>query len=231
MFYVENSHHPTSVLIALENCFTVIENMLQNPKYNSMNYLSNILAINSANGSTTLPQLPIIGATQSSNTESDLDETQFERLTASTSGKSFTIASILGLKKKNTVNNNLDVGNSKQKELNAMNLSIHNNRTYSMQTKPLNGNSGIEADNRLGQNRMSMVFPTLQGSRGYLPPPSHFFPTINNNPINNNNNNLNTVNHNGNNNATALQNLQQFHSKNSQNFPTFHGKEHRNKNG
>lgn len=198
--------------------------MLQNPKYN-MNYISNFLAMrNAASGNTSLPQSPIINPQQTNHSigsELDLDETQLERLNATT-GKSFTIASILGLKKKNGVNN-LEAGNPKQKELNAMNLSIHNNQNYPMHSKTF-GN--IDADNRLLQNRIPLNFAHhhLQGH----PQPPHFYqPT--NSTNNNNNNNINTANHNG---TSALQSLQQqFHSKNNPNFPPFHGKEQRNKNG
>lgn len=197
--------------------------MLQNPKYN-MSYISNFLAIrNAANGNTALPQSPMSGTHQPNSVigpECELDETQLERLSAST-GKSFTIASILGLKKKNQATNNLETGSAKQKELNAMNLSIHNNQNYPMHNKPF-GN--IDNDNRLLQNRIPLAFAHhhLQGSH---PQPPHFYQPSNNI----NNNNINTANHNG---TSALQSLQQqFHSKNSSNFPPFHGKEQRNKNG
>lgn len=200
--------------------------MLQNPKYN-MSYISNFLAIrNATSANSQLPQSSNIG-TQQSNTsfgaECDLDETQLERLSAS-AGKSFTIASILGLKKKNT-SASPDAPNQKQKELNAMNLSIHNNQNYQIHNKTF-GN--IDADNRLLQNRIPLAFAHhhLQGSHAH-PQPSHFYQP--NNVNSNNNNNLNTANHNG---ASALQSLQQqFHAKNTPNFPTFHGKEQRNKNG
>lgn len=202
--------------------------MLQNPKYN-MSYISNFLAIrNAANGSNSLPQSPMSGTHQPNNAigpECELDETQLERLSAST-GKSFTIASILGLKKKNQAANSLESGNAKQKELNAMNLSIHNNQNYPMHNKPF-GN--IDTDNRLLQNRIPLTFAHhhLQGSHGHQQPPHFYQPT--NNMNNNNNNNLNTANHNG---TSALQSLQQqFHTKNSPNFPPFHGKEQRSKNG
>lgn len=201
--------------------------MLQNPKYN-MNYISNFLAMrNTANNNAS--QSPIINTQQTNNiigSECDLDETQLERLSAST-GKSFTIASILGLKKKNG-SNNLEAGNQKQKELNAMNLSIHNNQNYQIHAKTF-GN--IDADNRLLQNRIPLAFAhhQLQGLHGHPQAPHFYQPTNNTNNNNNNNNSLNTTNHNG---TSALQSLQQqFHSKNNPNFPPFHGKEHRNKNG
>lgn len=201
--------------------------MLQNPKYN-MSYISNFLAIrNATNANASHPQPQIINAQQmnsSIGSECDLDETQLEKLSAS-AGKSFTIASILGLKKKNAAANP-ESGNSKQKELNAMNLSIHNNQNYQMQNKPF-GN--IDADNRLLQNRIPLAFAHhhLQGSHPHQQPPHFYQP--NNNANNNNNNNLNTANHNG---TSALQSLQQqFHAKNSPNFTPFHGKEQRNRNG
>lgn len=203
--------------------------MLQNPKYN-MSYISNFLAIrNAANGNTSLPQSQMSGTHQPNGAigpECELDETQLERLSAST-GKSFTIASILGLKMKNQAANNVETtGNTKQKELNAMNLSIHNNQNYPIHNKPF-GN--MDTDNRLLQNRIPLSFAHhhLQGSHGHSQPPHFYQPT--NNMNNNNNNNLNTANHNG---TSALQSLQQqFHSKNSPSFPPFHAKEQRNKNG
>lgn len=195
--------------------------MLQNPKYN-MNYISNFLAMrNTATSNASLPQSSIITTQQANNiigTECELDETQLERLSAST-GKSFTIASILGLKKKNG-SNNMETGNQKQRELNAMNLSIHNNQNYQMHT-----------DNRLLQNRIPLAFAHhhLQGSHGHPQAPHFYQPTNNSANNNNNNNNLNAANHNG---TSALQSLQQqFHAKNNPNFQPFHGKEHRNKNG
>lgn len=200
--------------------------MLQNPKYN-MSYISNFLAIrNATSANSQLPQSSNIGTQQSNSSfgaECDLDETQLERLSAS-AGKSFTIASILGLKKKNA-SASPDAPNQKQKELNAMNLSIHNNQNYQIHNKTF-GN--IDADNRLLQNRIPLAFAHhhLQGSHAH-PQPSHFYQP--NNVNSNNNNNLNTANHNG---TSALQSLQQqFHAKNTPNFPTFHGKEQRNKNG
>ncbi|XP_031626028.1 homeobox protein H2.0-like [Contarinia nasturtii] len=191
--------------------------MLQNPKYN-MNYISNLLGIR--NGNTTI---------QSSNSECDFDETQLERLTASSGGKSFTIASILGLKKKNAANNNVDTGNTKQKELNAMNLSIHNNQTYPMQSKTFSGNGNMEVlQSRIPSMAFAHHHHHLQGSHGHPAPPPHFYQPINN-ANNKNNNNLGMANHNGT--TSALQSLQQqFHSKSSPNFPPFHGKEQRNKN-
>lgn len=201
--------------------------MLQNPKYN-MSYISNFLAMrNTAANNPSLPQSSIINTQQTNNIigpECDLDETQLERLSAST-GKSFTIASILGLKKKNG-SNNMETGNPKQRELNAMNLSIHNNQNYQMHTKSF-GN--IDADNRLLQNRIPLAFAHhhLQGSHGHPQTPHFYQPT--NNATNNNNNSLSAANHNG---TSALQSLQQqFHAKNNPNFSPFHGKEHRNKNG
>lgn len=199
--------------------------MLQNPKYN-MNYISNFLAIrNAANANPSLPQSAIINTQQSNNnslgSECDLDETHLERINATT-GKSFTIASILGLKKKNPPPNP-ETGNQKQKELNAMNLSIHNNQNYPMHNKTF-GN--IEVDNRLLQNRIPLAHFAHHHLQGSHPQPPHFYQPTNNT---NNNNNLNTANHNNN---SALQSLQQqFHSKSGPNFTPFHGKEHRNKNG
>lgn len=205
--------------------------MLQNPKYN-MNYISNFLAIrNATNANASLPQSQILGTQQTNNsidTECGLDETQFEKLSAS-AGKSFTIASILGLKKKNAATNS-EAGNQKPKELNAMNLSIHNNQNFQLQNKTF-GN--IDVDNRLLQNRIPLTFAHhhLQNPNVHQQPP-HFYQTPNNVSNNsNNNNNLSVANHNG---ASALQSLQQqFHTKSGSNFPPFHGKEQhqRNKNG
>lgn len=193
-----------------------------------MSYISNFLAIrNATNANASLPQPPIINTPQmnsSIGSECDLDETQLEKLSAS-AGKSFTIASILGLKKKNS-SINADTGNAKQKELNAMNLSIHNNQNYQMHNKSF-GN--MEADNRLLQNRIPLAFAHhhLQGSHAHPQPPPFYQP--NNGTNNNNNNNLSTANHNG---TSALQSLQQqFHAKNNPNFTPFHGKEQRNKSG
>lgn len=206
--------------------------MLQNPKYN-MNYISNFLAIrNATNANASLPQSQILGTQQtqhnSIDTECELDETQFEKLSAS-AGKSFTIASILGLKKKNAASTNLEaVGNQKPKELNAINLSIHNNQNFQLQNKTF-GN--IDVDNRLHRLPLSFAHHHLQNPNAHQQPP-HFYQTPNNVSNNsNNNNNLSVANHNG---ASALQSLQQqFHPKNGSNFPPFHGKEQhqRNKNG
>lgn len=204
--------------------------MLQNPKYN-MSYISNFLAIrNAANANPSLPQSQILNAQHTNNaieTDCELDETQLEKLSASSAGKSFTIASILGFKKKNAPGN-LDATNQKPKELNAMNLSIHNNQNFQMHNKP------FEADNRLLHNRIPLFHHHhhhhLQGSHAH-PQTSHFYqPTANPNNNNNNNNNSTTANHNGT--SSALQSLQQqFHVKNGPNFRPFHGKEQRNKNG
>lgn len=216
--------------------------MLQNPKYN-MNYISNFLAIRNATANTnpsSLPQSPQILGPQQTNThdtECELDETQLEKLGASAAGKSFTIASILGLKKKNAASNaNSESGgqNQKPKELNAMNLSIHNNQNFQLQNKTF-GN--IDVDNRLLQNRIPLTFAHhhLQNPNAHQQTP-HFYPQPNNNVSNNNNNNnnLSVTNHNGTT-ASALQSLQQqFHRKSGSNFAPFHGKEQhhpRNKNG
>lgn len=212
--------------------------MLQNPKYN-MNYISNFLAIRNATtnpNASLLPQSPQILGPQQTNTNSidtdcELDETQLEKLGASAAGKSFTIASILGLKKKNA-----EAGqNQKPKELNAMNLSIHNNQNFQqLQNKTF---GSIDVDNRLLQNRIPLTFAHhhLQNPNAHQQSP-HFYPqpnNVSNNNNNNNNNNLSVTNHNGA--ASALQSLQQqFHTKSGSNFPPFHGKEQhhqRNKNG
>lgn len=206
--------------------------MLQNPKYN-MNYISNFLAIrNATNANVTLPQSQILGAQQPNNSidmECELDETQLEKLGAS-AGKSFTIASILGLKKKNAATTAAEAANPKPKELNAMNLSIHNNQNFQLQNKSF---GSIEADNRLLQNRIPLTFAHhhLQNPNAHHQPPPHFYQAPNN-VSNNNNNNLSVTNNNGA--ASALQSLQQqFHTKGGSNFPSFHGKEQhqRNKNG
>lgn len=199
--------------------------MLQNPKYN-MSYISNFLAMRNSAGGNSPHQAAMIGQQHSNvmGSDCDLDETQLERLSAST-GKSFTIASILGLKKKNAAAN-AEAANPKQKDLNAMNLTIHNSQSYQMHNKTF---GGIDADNRLLQNRIPLAFAHhhLQGSHGHPQAPPFYQPT--NAPNNNNNNNLNTANHNG---TSALQSLQQqFHSKNTSSFPPFHAKEQRNKSG
>lgn len=201
--------------------------MLQNPKYN-MNYISNFLAIrNATNANVTLPQSQIVGTPQTNNSidmECELDETQLEKLGAS-AGKSFTIASILGLKKKNAAANS-EAANQKPKELNAMNLSIHNNQNFQLQNKPF---GSIDVDNRLLQNRIPLAFAHHHLQNANVPhQPPHFYQTPNNV---NNNNNLSVANNNG---ASALQSLQQqFHTKSGSNFSSFHGKEQhqRNKNG
>lgn len=187
-----------------------------------------------------LPQSPQILGPQQTNTNSidtdcELDETQLEKLGASAAGKSFTIASILGLKKKNAATTNSEAGqNQKPKELNAMNLSIHNNQNFQLQNKAF---GGIDVDNRLLQNRIPLSFAHhhLQNPNAHQQAP-HFYPqpnNVSNNNNNNNNNNLSVTNHNGA--ASALQSLQQqFHAKGGSNFPPFHGKEQhhpRNKNG
>lgn len=203
--------------------------MLQNPKYN-MSYISNFLAIrNATNANVTLPHSQLTGTPQTNNSidmECELDETQLEKLSAS-AGKSFTIASILGLKKKNAATNS-DATHQKPKELNAMNLSIHNNQNFQMQNKTF---GSIDVDNRLLQNRFPLTFGHhhLQNPNAPHQPP-HFYQTPNN-VNNNNNNNLSVTNNNG---ASALQSLQQqFHTKGSSNFSSFHAKEQhqRNKNG
>lgn len=214
--------------------------MLQNPKYN-MNYISNFLAMRNATtnaNASSLPQSPQILGPQQTNTNSidadcELDATQLEKLGASAAGKSFTIASILGLKKKNAATVNAEAGqNQKPKELNAMNLSIHNNQNFPLQNKAF---GSIDVDNRLLQNRIPLTFAHhhLQNPNAHQQTP-HFYPQPNNvSSNNNNNNNLSVANHNGA--ASALQSLQQqFHTKNGSNFPPFHGKEQhhqRNKNG
>lgn len=206
--------------------------MLQNPKYN-MNYISNFLAIRNAN--TSHPQSQVLGTQKSNNsidTDCELDETQLEKLGASAAGKSFTIASILGLKKKNAATNS-EAGSQKSKELNAMNLSIHNNQNFQLQNKTF---GSIDVDSRLLQNRIPLTFNHhhLQNPSAHQQPP-HFYQTQNNvsSNNNNNNNNLSVNNHNGA--SSALQSLQQqFHAKGGTNFPPFHGKEQqhqRNKNG
>lgn len=189
-----------------------------------MNYLSNFLAMRNS----TLPPSP-----QSLNniTECDLDETQLEKFNAS-SGKSFTIASILGLKKKSSTAMSSDPLDSKSKELNAINLTMHNSHSYQLQSK--SSFNVVESENRFLQNRIPLAFAHhhLQSSSHAQnhANAAHFYQTVNNNSNNNNNNNnLLTVNHNG---SSALQNLQhQFHPKNNQSFSSFHGKEQRTKNG
>lgn len=190
--------------------------MLQNsPKYN-MNYISNFLAIRNASNGTSVPSP---AAPQQNNvsigSECDLNETQLERINATT-GKSFTIASILGLKKKSIANSN------QSKEVNAINLSL--NQNYSMHKSAF---SSIEPENRLLPNQIPIPF-----SHHHMLSPSHMqhHPLTHFNQQNNKNNNFHVTNHNQ---ASALQSLQQqFHSKNSQRLSHFHNnKEQRNKSG
>lgn len=193
--------------------------MLQNPPKYNMNYISDFLAIRNASNGTSASSLV---APQQNNTsigtECDLDEMQLERINATT-GKSFTIASILGLKKKNVINSNQCPMSSKSKEVNAINLSL--NQNYSMHKSAF---SSIDPENRLLPNRIPLPF-----SHHHMPSPTHIqhHPSTHFNQQNNNNNNLHVANHNQ---ASALQSLQQqFHSKNSQSFSHFHNnKEQRN---
>lgn len=185
-----------------------------------MNYISNFLAIRNASNATSASS-PAPAAPQQNNsigTDCDLDETQLKRINATT-GKSFTIASILGLKKKNATNPNESSMNSKSKEMNAINLSL--NQNYSLHKSAF---CSIDSENRLLPNRVPLPF-----SHHHMPSPSHIqhHPSTHFNQQNNNNNNLHVANHNQ---ASALQSLQQqFHSKNSQNFSHFHNnKEQRN---
>lgn len=188
-----------------------------------MNYISNFLAIRNAANGTTLTPSPISQTqlqTNSLSSDCDLDETQIERINAST-GKSFTIASILGLKKKSATIPNQSPANTKSKELNAINLSL--NQNYPLHKSAF---SSIDPENRLLPNRIPLPF-----QHHHLQTPSHMqhHPNAHFNQPNNNNNNLHVTNHNQ---ASALQSLQQqFHSKNTQSFSHFHNKEQRNKNG
>lgn len=187
-----------------------------------MNYISNFLAIrNASNGtSASSPATPQLNNNNTSigGSQCDLDETQLERINATT-GKSFTIASILGLKKKNISNSNQSPMGSKSKEVNAINLSL--NQNYSMHKSAF---SSIDPENRLLPNRVPLPFSHHMPSPSHIQhhPSTHF-----NQPNNNNNNNFHITN---NNQASALQSLQQqFHSKNSQSFSHFqNNKEQRN---
>lgn len=216
------------------------EKMLHNPKYN-MTYISNFLAIrNAANAPPSLPTPPTTQpASGNSITDADceLDETQLESI-STTTGKSFTIASILGLKKKQNaaaaaaaaVVNLETSSNLKPKELTVMNLSMHNHHNFQLHNKSTI--SDLEVDNRLLTNRIPLAFAhhhhQLQANNQSHQHTPHFYPN-NNSSNTTNNNNLHTTNQNG---PSALQSLQQqFHAKNNPAFSAFHGKEQRSKNG
>lgn len=196
-----------------------------------MNYISNFLAMRNAAGAS----IPMPSASKSPHPiDCDVDETQLDKFNANT-GKSFTIASILGLKKKSTatVATEHPPDGSRSKELNAINLSIHNAQNFPpVPTKaPFNV---VDSDQRFMPNRIPLAFAhhhmqasAVHGQHHSSAP--HFYGGVNG-ANNNNNNNMMTMNHNG---TSALQSLQQqFHAKNSQPFAPFHGKEQRtNKHG
>lgn len=195
-----------------------------------MTYISNFLAMrNAANAPPTVPASAMTQPSNSANDADDcLDETQLESMSTST-GKSFTIASILGLKKKNAAAaaaaaNLESSSNVKSKELTVMNLSMHNNHNYPIHNKP-----AVDVDNRLLTNRIPLAFAHHHHHLQANNPPHHHPPHFYQNNSNNNNNNLHTTNQNG---PSALQSLQQqFHAKSGQAFSTFHGKEQRSKTG
>lgn len=197
--------------------------MLQTPPKYNMNYISNFLAMRNA---------PMPTSSKSPNRiDCDVDETQLDKFNAN-NGKSFTIASILGLKKKAAGTVNVEQCDGKAKELNAINLSIHNAQNFPpVPNKP---SFNVIDDTRFLPNRIPLGFahhhmqtPTAHGQHPSTA--THFYPNMNN-VNNNNNNNLMNMNHNG---TSALQSLQQqFHTKSNQAFAPFHGKEQRNnKNG
>lgn len=196
-----------------------------------MNYISNFLAMRNATvGNTTMPM-----SSKSPHTiDCDVDATQLDKFNANSHGKSFTIASILGLKKKSTPTMSADESpDANPKELNAINLSIHNAQNFPPMPNKSSFNV-IDAETRFLPNRLPLAFAHhhMQATAAHAQhhqTPQHFYPAIsavNNNNNNNNNNNLMSLNHNG---ASALQSLQQqFHAKNNQQFTSFHNKDQRN---
>lgn len=205
------------------------------PKY-TMNYISNFLAIrNAATASSVAPSSPSNNANHSNEINCDLDETQLDSINGTTGSKSFTIAAILGLKKKNAaaaVAAAIDQ-TQKSKEMSVMNLStnlnIHNQQHQHMMPaishhiKGTFNNFDNVNDTRLMPNRIPLAFGQHINQHHHTHHNSHFLSN------NNNNNNNHTINSNA---TSALQSLQQqFHQKNNQNLGSFHGKEHRIKNG
>lgn len=195
-------------------------------KYN-MTYISNFLAIrNVAATTSSVPSPPSSLVAHSNDVDCITDETELDSINGAT-GKSFTIAAILGLKKKNAAAcaaaAALDT-QPKNKELTVMNLSMHNNQ-HLTQTQShhmraaLNNYDGV-SDARLLANRIPIPFCHHNPNHSNSHHHSHY--------LSNNNNNHTT----NNNQTSALQTLhQQFHQKSNQNLSPFHGKESRAKNG
>lgn len=221
--------------------------MLHPPSKYNMNYLSNFLAIrNAATASSSMPPTPLTPP----KTNADLEDTQLETISGSAGAKSFTIAAILGLKKKSAAAAAVAAMDSPHKpnDLTVMNLSMHNNtlhmnqaahnllqQSQNLSQHPLKTAFNAydnSADTRLLTNRLQLGFGQHLNSVPHHPTQhlNHFHGTngTNNNSSNtNNNNNTYTANSNA---ASALQSLQQqFHQKNS----AFHAtnKEQKHKNG
>lgn len=197
---------------------------------------------NAATASSSMP--PSLSSPPKSH--ADLDETHLETISGSTGAKSFTIAAILGLKKKNAAAAAVASMDSPHKpnDLTVMNLSMHNSNLHMNQAAHnlLQQSQNLSqhplktafnayesaADTRLLTNRLQLGFGQhLNSVPQHL---AHFHGTNgtnNNNSNTNNNNNTYTANSNA---ASALQSLQQqFHQKNS----AFHAttKEQKHKNG
>lgn len=218
--------------------------MLHPPSKYNMNYLSNFLAIrNAATASSTMPTMqnasssssppplppppPPTSSQQSPlslpsplhhSKSTDLDETQLNTISSSAGVKSFTIAAILGLKKKNAAAAAavaaMDSVHHKPNDLTVMNLSMHNNSLHMNQTthnllqhtqhpslKTAFTAYDTSTDTRSLTNRLQLGFgqhlntmPHHQASHM-----AHFHGTNGTNHNNNNNNNNNHSQNNNNN--------------------------------